>query len=134
MPDALTVVKLVWSTMAAVDHGNRTGNYSVLRDLGSPTFQASANPAVLGQAFAPMRNAGLDLANAFLMAPEYEFAPAMVQPRILRARGRFNLRPMGFAFDLLFEWNNGWQIHHISVLPFNSGPAVQSAPAPAPAR
>ena len=123
MPDPLTVAKLVWGTMAAVDQGNRTGNYSVVRDLSSATFQASATQAMLAQAFAPMRRAGLDLADSFLVAPTYEFAPAMVEARTLRTRGTFNLRPTGIAFDLLFQWNGSWQIHHIAIVPFSTMPA-----------
>jgi hypothetical protein len=129
VPDQLTVAKLVWATMAAVDQGNRTGNYSVLRDLGSPTFQASANPATLAAAFANMRNRGLDLSDTFLSPPTYEFAPALVEARVLRARGTFNLRPIGIAFDLLFQWNGSWQIHNIAIAPFDSTRAGAGAAA-----
>jgi hypothetical protein len=50
----------------------------------------------------------------------------MVEPRTLRTRGTFNLRPTGIAFDLLFQWNGGWQIHHISILPFSTAGAPAS--------
>ncbi|HYE26673.1 MAG TPA: hypothetical protein VEA61_00330 [Allosphingosinicella sp.] len=39
MPDPIVINKLVWSAMAALDQANQTGNYSVLRDLGAPSFQ-----------------------------------------------------------------------------------------------
>ena len=39
VPDQLSLAKLLWSTMAAVDHANKSGNYSVLRDISSTAFQ-----------------------------------------------------------------------------------------------
>src|SRR5690349_8709474 len=61
VPDTLTVHRLVWSMMAALDQANQTGNYSVLRDLGAPGFQASNSAATLGGIFANIRNQNIDL-------------------------------------------------------------------------
>lgn len=117
VPDTLTLSKLLWSTMAAVDQANKTGNYSVLRDLGSPGFQTNNNAATLGAVFASVRAQRLDLSDTLLVAPTYEFAPAMVQPGVLRMRGRFALRPTSVAFDLIYEWHQGWRLHGIAILP-----------------
>ena len=38
VPGELELAKLIWSTMAAVDHANQSGNYSVLRDISAPAF------------------------------------------------------------------------------------------------
>jgi hypothetical protein len=55
-----------------------------------------------------------------LLAPTYEFPPAMIEPRLLRMRGTFNLRPTGVGFDLIYEWNNGgWTLHAVSIVPFD---------------
>lgn len=117
VPDQLTLSKLLWSTMAAVDQANKTGNYSVLRDLGSSGFQANNNAATLANVFASIRAQRLDLSDTLLVAPSFEFAPAMVQPGVLRMRGRFPLRPTAVAFDLIYEWNQGWRLHGIALLP-----------------
>ncbi|MGQ0559688.1 MAG: hypothetical protein ACT4OE_08915, partial [Sphingosinicella sp.] len=69
VPDARTVLKLVWSTMAAVEHANVTGNYSVLRDLGSAGFQANNSAATLAANFAAIRERRLDLAETLTVAP-----------------------------------------------------------------
>src|SRR5262245_20468190 len=47
MPDAYKLNLLIRTTVIAVNQANRTGNYSVLRDLAAPGFQASNNPAQL---------------------------------------------------------------------------------------
>jgi hypothetical protein len=116
LPDPLTLTKLVWSTMAAVDHANRTGNYAVLRALGSPSFQASNSAQSLSGVFAGVRQIRLDLSNTLLIEPLFEFPPA-VQNGLLRMRGAFRMRPTGVAFDLLFQWNNGWVLEGIAVEP-----------------
>ena len=66
VPDSLTVNKLIWSAMAAVDQANQTGNYSVLRDLGAPSFQANNSAATLATIFTGLRNQGVDLSYTLL--------------------------------------------------------------------
>jgi hypothetical protein len=121
VPDRMTALKLLWSTMAAADHANATGNYSVLRDLGSAGFQRLNNPATLATVFATVRQQRIDLANTLLVEPSWEIAPTMIAQGQLRMRGRFPLRPTSIAFDLIYEWDNGWRLHGISVLPFAAG-------------
>lgn len=119
-PDQRTALKMLWSIMAAVDQANRTGNYSVLRDLGTPTFQANNNPANLAGIFAGLRGQQIDLADTLIVTPAWEISPRMVSPTVLRMRGTFPLRPQPIAFDLLFAWDRGWRL---------DGVAVQAMPA-----
>lgn len=117
VPDALTVAKLVWSTIAAVDHANATGNYSVLRDLGAPGFQSANNAATLGAVFQNIREQRLDLSNALLVTPTYDLGP-LIEGGMLRVRGLFPLRPTGIAFDLLFQPVGGrWALFGIALRP-----------------
>jgi hypothetical protein len=116
--DPTLVNKLVWSTMAAVDQANQTGNYSVLRDLGSPSFQAGNSAATLGGVFAELRAQQVDLSYALVLTPSYEFPPAINQQGLLRARGVFPLRPTAIGFDMLFQNVNGqWRIFGLAVIP-----------------
>lgn len=127
-PDLQTVNKLVWSTIAAVDHGNVTGNYSVLRDLGAPGFQANNNAASLAGVFQAVRNQRIDLSNTLLLTPSYEFAPTIVDGGLLRVRGAFGLRPTAIRFDLLFANAGGrWLLFGIAVVP-QAMPVVQAPP------
>ena len=120
VPDQGTSLKMLWSIMTAVDQANRTGNYSVLRDLGTPAFQANNNPANLAAIFSRLREQRIDLADTLLVIPTWEIAPRMVSPTVLRMRGTFPLRPQPIAFDLLFAWDRGWRL---------DGVAVQAMPA-----
>jgi hypothetical protein len=113
-------MKMVWSIMAAVDQANRTGNNTVLRDLGTPAFQANNNPANLASIFAALRAQHVDLTDTLIVTPVWEIAPQMVSPTLLRMRGTFPLRPQPIAFDLLFAWDRGWRL---------DGVAVQAMPA-----
>jgi hypothetical protein len=124
VPDALTIAKLVWSTMAAVDHANATGNYSVLRDLGSPSFQANNNAAALAGIFQAIRTQRLDLSNTLLVTPTYDIGPR-IENGLLRMRGVFPLRPAGVAFDLLFQSVQGrWALFGIALAPAATVPAT----------
>ena len=50
-----------------------------------------------------------------VVTPAWEIQPTMVQPGVLRMRGTFPLRPAAIAFDLLFSWQDGWQIEGVAV-------------------
>jgi len=116
--------------MAAVDHANQTGNYSVLRDLGAPSFQANNNAATLAGIFQNLRAQRIDLSNTLIVAPSYDAPPAILQGGVLRVRGVFPLRPVGITFDLLFQPVAGrWALLGVSV-----GAAQPPAAAPAPRR
>lgn len=113
--DRLTSLKMLWSTMAAVDQANRTGNYSVLRDLGTPAFQANNNPANLAAIFAGLRGQQIDLTDTLIVTPAWEISPRMVSPTVLRMRGTFPLWPQPIAFDLLFAWDRAWRLDGVAV-------------------
>lgn len=116
VPDQLTLAKLIWGTMAAVDHANKTGNYSVLRELGSAGFQANNSPAALAAVFARVRQQRIDLADTFLVEPVLDF-PARIEGGLLRIRGAFRMRPTGVQFDLLYQWDRGWKLYGIAINP-----------------
>jgi hypothetical protein len=118
VPDPIVINKLVWSAMAALDQANQTGNYSVLRDLGAPSFQTNNSAATLGGIFQALRNQQVDLGYTLVVAPTYQFPPAIVQGGLLRVRGTFPLRPATIGFDLLFQNISGqWRIFGIAVAP-----------------
>jgi hypothetical protein len=117
VPDSTMLHKLVWSAMAAVDQANQTGNYSVLRDLGAPSFQAGNSAATLAQIFTSIRNQNVDLGYTLVVTPVFQFPPA-IQNGLLRIRGVFPIRPTPIGFDLLYQNVGGqWRIFGIAVVP-----------------
>lgn len=131
VPGELEIAKMVWSTMAAVDHANRSGNYSVLRDLAAPGFQIANDPARLTQIFASLRSANVDLSNTMLLAPTYRNAPRMVQADLLQVQGSFGLRPTAIGFDLLYQYVQGrWRLFGVSIGPMQIATQQPGGPAP----
>ena len=116
--DPLLASRLLWSTMAAVDQANRTGNYSVLRGLGAPGFQTANTDDGLARVFATLRAQRLDLSYTLVVTPTFEFPPAIGRDGTLRLRGVFPLRPTAIGFDMLFQNVDGqWRIFALAVLP-----------------
>lgn len=116
VPDQLELSKLIWSTMAAVDHANLAGNYSVLRDLAAPSFQVNNDAARLTQIFAAVRASGIDLSNALLLAPTLTGPPTLIARDVLRVQGLFGLRPTAILFDLQYQWVAGrWRLFGVSI-------------------
>ena len=117
-PGALELSKMIWSTIAAVDHANRSGNYSVLRDISAQGFQINNTPAQLGQIFTGLRNLQVDLSNALLVPPTYTVAPQLVQEDVFRVQGLFQMRPISIGFDLYYQWEQGrWKLVGIDLQP-----------------
>lgn len=118
VPAELELSKLVWTTMAAVDHANQSGNYSVLRDVSAPGFQQNNDAARLTQIFAGLRASGTDLSNTLLLGPTWAAPPAILPNGLLRLKGYFGLRPTAIAFDLDYQWVNGkWRLFGVAINP-----------------
>jgi hypothetical protein len=129
VPDQLQMAKLLWTTMAAVDHANKSGNYSVLRDISSTAFQINNDPSKLAQAFSTIRNSRIDVSNALLVAPSYSGAPQQLQADVLRVQGVFSLRPVAIGFDMFFQWERGeWRLFGIDLRPLAMAESVDTTP------
>ena len=128
VPSELELAKLVWSTMAMVDHANRSGNYSVLRDTSANGFQIQNDPARLAEIFAPIRSLRIDLGNALVVEPRYTEGPRLLQTDVFQVKGYFPLRPTAIFFDLYFQWEQGrWKLFGISIQPGTMAPIAQPA-------
>ena len=126
VPSELELAKLVWTTMAMVDHANRSGNYSVLRDTSATGFQIQNDPSRLAEIFAQIRASRVDVGNALVVAPTYTGAPTLLQADVFQVKGYFALRPTPIFFDLYFQWEQGrWKLFGISIQP-----ATMTQPAP----
>jgi len=125
---------LVRSTLLTLNDANRSGNYSVLRDLAAPEFQAKNTAADLAQNFADLRRRNFDLFSVGLAAPELGSLPALDGRGMLRLTGLFPTRPLQINFDLLFQNVGGqWRLFGMSVAtpPFQPQPEAAKEPAKA---
>ena len=122
------VLILVRSSLLALDHANKTGNYTVLRDLGSPQFQMNTD-ARLAEIFAQQRRDNLDLSGVAALDPQLTLMPQIEPNGMMHMKGFFPSVPAQMNFELLYAPVNGqWRLFGISVGLASSAPA---APAPA---
>ena len=124
--DGRTILAMVRSSLAALDQANKTGNYSVLRDLGGPSFRRNTD-ARLTEVFAPLRAQAVDLSQALTTEPVYTL-PARLEPGgLLRCAGFFPSQPR-LVFEIAWQKEDGdWKLFGVVVT------TTQAQPAPAPA-
>lgn len=116
VPKTEALLMMIRTTLIALNHANRTGNYTVLRDLAAPSFQATNNPARLGQIFAKLRSKNLDLSPIVLVSPQLSAKPAITAQGMLHIRGVFPTRPLQINFEFLFQPVAGhWRLFGLSV-------------------
>jgi hypothetical protein len=129
------VLILIRSTILALDQANKTGNYTVLRDLGAPGFQAN-NAARLAEIFASQRRDNLDLSGVAVIDPQLTVLPQIETNGMMRMAGFFPSVPQQVNFEMLFAPVSGqWRLFGLSVNIGQSGPVAPQPPggtAPAP--
>ncbi len=124
------VIILIRSSLIALDQANKTGNYTVLRDLGAPNFQATNTAARLGDIFAALRRDKVDLSGVAALDPQLTLLPQIEPNGLMHMTGFFPSVPAQVKFDLAYAPVDGqWKLFGISVGLGQSGPA---APAAAP--
>jgi hypothetical protein len=107
---------LIRSTILTLNDANRSGNYTVLRDLAAPDFQSRNTAADLSQSFSDLRHRNFDLYAAAVVAPQLTAVPALDQRGYLHLAGFFPTRPQQIDFDLLFQnVANQWRPFGISI-------------------
>jgi hypothetical protein len=125
------VMILIRSALLALDQANKTGNYTVLRDLGAPGFQANTD-ARLAEIFAAQRRDKLDLSGVAVLDPQLSLLPEIEPNGIMRMAGFFPSVPTQVNFDLSFAPVEGqWRLFGVSVGLGSSSPTAPAAP-PAP--
>ena len=94
------VIILIRSTLLALDDANKTGNYSVLRDLGAPGFLLANSDARLDEIFAAERKSNLDLSGVAVLEPQLTLVPQIEANGLMRMVGFFPSVPSQVNFEL----------------------------------
>ncbi|UVO27321.1 hypothetical protein [Bradyrhizobium arachidis] len=127
------VIILVRSALLALDHANKTGNYTVLRDLGAPGFQVNS-AAKLAEIFAKQRNDKLDLSGIAVIEPQLSLLPQIESNGLMHMAGFFPSVPSQVNFELMYAPVDGqWRLFGISVSIGQAAPAAPEAQAAPPA-
>jgi hypothetical protein len=93
------VLMLVRSSLLALDQANKTGNYTVLRDLAAPAFQVNS-AARLAEIFAKQRNEKLDLSGVAVIDPQLTLLPQIEPSGMMHMAGFFPSRALPGQFRI----------------------------------
>ncbi len=134
LPDDVRITLMVRNAVVALGQANLTGNYSVLKDMGTPSFQITNSSAHLAEAFATLRARKIDLAPVMFFNPKLTSAPAYQEGQVLRVAGYFPTTPEQVQFDLAFQkFGEQWMIAGIAVNVAPPGEGLQAPETPATA-
>ena len=126
------LVGLIKSTIMALQHANQTGNYSVLRDLGTPVFRERFDQAQLTAVFYNLRSRGINFTPILFLPANLTKQPEMTEGNELHVVGDFQTQPLRIQYDLLFLQIDGvWRINGLAVDAVPSSSPLATAPAPA---
>ena len=107
---------LIRTTLIALQQANDTGNFTVLRDLGSASFRTVNNPVKLGNIYGKIHEAGVDLSPAVLIDPFLVRPPIIDANRVLIIEGFFPTQPLNITFKMGFRFEFGaWRLLSLSV-------------------
>ena len=125
------VIILIRSALLALDQANKTGNYTVLRDLGAPGFQVGNNAARLAEIFAKLRNDRLDLSGVAAIDPQLSLLPQIEANGMMHMAGFFPSVPAQVNFELFTRrWRDSGACSVSRCRSGNPPPAAPEAPAP----
>jgi hypothetical protein len=132
IPSADVIVILIRSTLLSLNDALRTGNYTVLRDLASPSFREANNAGRLHQIFSSLSAQRIDLSAVAILAPKLTLGPSIDQDKRLHIAGYFPGEPVQLNFELVFEAvASQWRLYGIAVNPAKSVSADAAPPAAA---
>jgi hypothetical protein len=116
------ILTLIRSSLVAVQQADVTGNYSVLRQLGSPSFQAANDVDKLSATFSGIRKSNVDLSGAVVLYPQISKAE-LTNTVMLHVSGTFATKPVPVRFEFLFQPIQGhWTIDGILIAPVTPTP------------
>src|SRR6266436_9423851 len=126
------VLILIRSTLLALDQANKTGNYTVLRDLGSPAFHTNS-AARLAEIFAAQRKDNIDLSGTAVLDPQLTLLPQIEANGMMHMAGFFPSVPTQVNFEMAFApVDRQWRLFGLSVSFGQAAPVAPPSPEPPP--
>ena len=117
-PPPVAVLAMVRTTLLAVDHANKTGNYTVLRDMAGAQFREANTAAKLSQVFGILTLQGVDMLAVAVIEPQYKGKAKITPEKMLHVAGTFAIVPRPVNFEILYENVKGqWRVYGISIAP-----------------
>jgi hypothetical protein len=124
---APAMLSMVRGALAALDQADKTGNYTVLRDLGGASFRQNTD-ARLAEVFAPLRSQALDLSTALAIDPVFTQPPRIEATGLLRVAGYFPGQPR-LVFEIAWQKEAGaWKLYGVVVTASTEGGSPAARP------
>jgi hypothetical protein len=115
VPPAEVMLVLLRTSLLALDHANKTNDYSVLRALGAPELQKLSSEQ-LSRTFSGLRAANIDLSPVAVTTPQVLEPPQITPQGLLKLLGYFPTRPLQIQFEILFQPVDGhWRVFGLTV-------------------
>jgi len=135
VPPAEKLVLLIRMSLLTLNDALQTGNFTVLRDRGSPSFREANSAADLARIFTRLEAQNIDLGMVAIMTPQLTEAKVEGPEQRLTLKGIFPGQPTQIDFELAYEPVAGhWQLFGISVAPVEAQVSPAAAVASAPAK
>jgi hypothetical protein len=116
VPPAEKLVLLIRLSLLTLNDAVQSGNYTVLRDRGGPSFRQANSAAGLSRIFAGLEAQRPDLAAVAIMTPQLTAAEIVGPEQRLHVTGYFPGTVPQIGFDLTYEPADGqWQLFGIAV-------------------
>ena len=132
-PDPDGMVILIRTALNALNHANRTNNYSILRETSSQGLQRANSGLRISEQFADLRERNVDLVAINVINPRLVRDPVVDDDGFLRMTGFFPSRPEQVNFDLIFQFEEGrWRLFGIATDTAPASVDAEAAPAPSP--
>jgi hypothetical protein len=114
--DPLIAAMLIKSTVIALQHANQTGNYTVLRDMGTPVFRERFDATRLAALFSSLRARGINLSPVLMLQPSLDKPTGFTAQKQLHLIGNFPTQPLEIRFELVFLQIDGvWRVDGLAV-------------------
>lgn len=127
VPQPEVLLVMVRGALIALDHANKTNNYTILHGIGGPALQQHS-PDRLAQLFSGIRGSKVDLQPTLVLTPQITQAPAVSSDGILTLVGYFPSQPLQIIFQIGYQPVAGvWRLAGLNV---SLKPVAAPAPAP----
>jgi hypothetical protein len=116
VPSDQALAIMIKTTLITYNDANLSGNYSVLRDLASPSFREANSAAALAEIFQDMRKKNINIAPVVLFQPKLTRKPEIDADGDLVLEGFFDTRPDQVNFLIAYRAVEGlWRLFAIRV-------------------
>lgn len=113
--DKTGLLILIRQTLTALDLSNKSGNYTILREISAPGFSASNDSIRLSNIFKRQRESGIDYSETLVKEPQFDTAPEITREGYLHFKGFYPSYPKRIKFEMLFAAVHGhWKLFGIS--------------------